>query len=168
MESSDGEGAGSDGYTISTNNEMLDIPFIHQFISQTYWAKGIPKSVLEKAIQHSLCFGVYALDGKRVDKQIDKQISKQVGFARLITDRASFAYLADVFIIDEHRGLGLSKWLIDAVVNHEDVKGMRRMMLATRDAHGLYAQFGFLPIENPEILMQIWRPNIYMKSQNDD
>ncbi|WP_076541030.1 GNAT family N-acetyltransferase [Shewanella sp. UCD-KL21] len=146
---------GSKGYVISTDKHQLDLSVIHGFISQSYWAKGMPKTVLAKAIEHSLCFGVFTNQGE------------QVGFARLITDRATFAYLADVFITKPHRGLGLSKLLIETVISHPDVQGLRRMMLATKDAHGLYAQYGFLPVDNPEILMQIWRPNIYQQAQND-
>ncbi|PMG47355.1 GNAT family N-acetyltransferase [Shewanella sp. 10N.286.52.B9] len=146
---------GNKGYVISTDQNKLDISVIHGFISQSYWAKGMPITVLAKAIEHSLCFGVFTDQGE------------QVGFARLITDRATFAYLADVFITDQHRGIGLSKLLIETVISHPDIQGLRRMMLATRDAHGLYAQYGFLPIDNPEILMQIWRPNIYQQAQND-
>ncbi|PMG28344.1 GNAT family N-acetyltransferase [Shewanella sp. 10N.286.52.C2] len=146
---------GNKGYVISTDQNKLDISVIHGFISQSYWAKGMPITVLAKAIEHSLCFGVFT------------DQDQQVGFARLITDRATFAYLADVFITDQHRGIGLSKLLIEKVISHPDIQGLRRMMLATRDAHGLYAQYGFLPIDNPEILMQIWRPNIYQQAQND-
>ncbi|MDO6680115.1 GNAT family N-acetyltransferase [Shewanella sp. 4_MG-2023] len=146
---------GNKGYVISTDQNKLDISVIHGFISQSYWAKGMPITVLTKAIEHSLCFGVFTDE------------DQQVGFARLITDRATFAYLADVFITDQHRGIGLSKLLIETVISHPDIQGLRRMMLATRDAHGLYAQYGFLPIDNPEILMQIWRPNIYQQAQND-
>ncbi|MDO6777013.1 GNAT family N-acetyltransferase [Shewanella sp. 3_MG-2023] len=146
---------GNKGYVISTDQNKLDISVIHGFISQSYWAKGMPITVLAKAIEHSLCFGVFTDE------------DQQVGFARLITDRATFAYLADVFITDLHRGIGLSKLLIETVISHPDIQGLRRMMLATRDAHGLYAQYGFLPIDNPEILMQIWRPNIYQQAQND-
>ncbi|WP_105201607.1 GNAT family N-acetyltransferase [Pseudoalteromonas sp. T1lg10] len=137
------------GYRISTNHEDLDFEVIYQFISQSYWAMGIPRATLRKAIDNSFCFGVFENGGK------------QVGFARLITDRATFAYLADVFVVEAHRGKGLSKWLVESIVSHPDVQGLRRMVLATRDAHGLYAQYGFKGIENPEILMQIWQPDIY-------
>ncbi|MCG9558936.1 GNAT family N-acetyltransferase [Vibrio kanaloae] len=140
------------GFRISTNNDELDLNVIHQFISTSYWAQGIPKSTLEKAVLNSFCFGVFESSGS------------QVGFARLITDKATFAYLADVFILESHRGIGLSKWLVKTIVEHPELQGLRRMVLATRDAHGLYSQYGFKPIENPEILMQIWHPNIYNKS----
>ncbi|GIU53212.1 N-acetyltransferase [Shewanella sp. KT0246] len=138
-----------DGYNITTDKTCIDIKVVHHFIASSYWAKNIPLNVLQKAIKNSLCFSVLAQD------------NQQVGFARLISDKATFAYLADVFVVDEHRGKGLSKWLIETIVCHPETTGLRRMMLATSDAHGLYAQFGFLPIDNPEILMQIWQPNIY-------
>ncbi|WP_105258813.1 GNAT family N-acetyltransferase [Pseudoalteromonas sp. T1lg88] len=109
------------GYRISTNHEDLDFEVIYQFISQSYWAMGIP--------------------------------------------RATFAYLADVFVVEAHRGKGLSKWLVESIVSHPDLQGLRRMVLATRDAHGLYAQYGFKGIENPEILMQIWQPDIYSEQK---
>ena len=140
------------GFRISTNNDELDLNVIHQFVSTSYWAQGIPKSTLEKAVLNSFCFGMFESSGS------------QVGFARLITDKATFAYLADVFILESHRGIGLSKWLVKTIVEHPDLQGLRRMVLATRDAHDLYSQYGFKPIENPEILMQIWHPNIYNKS----
>nr|WP_158118644.1 GNAT family N-acetyltransferase [Vibrio cidicii] len=140
-------------YRISTNQDDFDFEVIYRFISQSYWAKDIPKDTLQKALDNSLCFGVLERTGK------------QVGFARLITDKATFAYLADVFIVEDSRGKGLSKSLIASVVTHPDVQGLRRMVLATRDAHGLYAQYGFRPIENPEVLMQIWQPNVYSEQK---
>ncbi|WP_076414109.1 GNAT family N-acetyltransferase [Shewanella sp. UCD-KL12] len=144
------------GYRISTDLVEMDIDIIHAVISESYWAKGIPKTVLQKALNHSLCFGVFTdvQDG-----------DKQVGFGRMITDRATYAYLADVFIVDEYRGRGLSKLLMNAIVDHPDLQGLRRMVLATRDAHGLYAQFGFKPVPNPEVLMQVWQPNVYSASE---
>ncbi|EPE0640802.1 GNAT family N-acetyltransferase [Vibrio cholerae] len=137
------------GFEISTDNNRLNFEVIYEFISQSYWAADIPKATLEKAISNSFCFGIY------------DSIGHQVGFARLITDKATFAYLADVFIIESQRGKGLSKRLVETIVTHPELQGLRRMVLATRDAHGLYAQYGFKPVENPEILMQIWQPNIY-------
>ena len=142
-----------DGYKITTDKTFIDIKVVHEFIATSYWAKNIPLTVLQKAIENSLCFSVLA------------QGNQQVGFARLITDKATFAYLADVFIVNEHRGKGLSKWLIETIVSHPETTGLRKMMLATSGAHGLYAQFGFLPIDNPEILMQIWQPNIYSNTK---
>jgi len=137
------------GFEISCDPLRLDFKVIYDFIANSYWAANIPVDVLKKALVNSLCFGVYSKAGE------------QVGFARLITDRATFAYLADVFILPECRGLGLSKWLMATIVAHPDVQGLRRMVLATRDAHGLYAQYGFKPIANPELFMQLWQPDIY-------
>jgi len=138
-----------DKFTVSSDPKDLDFEMIYDFISQSYWAKGIPRETLQKAIDNSLVFGVYTEAGS------------QVGFARLSTDKATFAYLADVFILEPYRGRGLSKLLVSNIINHPDLQGLRRMMLATRDAHGLYADFGFKPIENPDMLMQIWNPTVY-------
>lgn len=139
------------GFTITTDAAQFNFDVIYQFIGQSYWAKGIPRRVMQRAIENSLCFAV-----------IDTQ-GTQVGFARVITDFATFGYLADVFIIEQERGKGLSKWLIDTIVKHPDLQGLRRLMLATYDAHGLYAQFGFEPVTQPEHLMQIWDPNVYQR-----
>ncbi|AYO04191.1 GNAT family N-acetyltransferase [Vibrio parahaemolyticus] len=141
------------GFEISTDINRLNFEVIHDFISRSYWAAGIPKATLEKTISNSFCFGIY------------DSIGHQVGFARLITDKATFAYLADVFIIESQRGKGLSKWLVETIVSHPELQGLRRIVLATSDAHGLYAQYGFKPIENPDILMQIWQPNIYREPE---
>ncbi len=138
-------------YRISTELSEMDIDVIHTFISKSYWAKDIPKPVLQKALAHSLCFGVFTSG------------NQQVGFGRLITDRATYAYLADVFIVDEYRGLGLSKALMTNIVSHPDLQGLRRMVLSTRDAHGLYEKFGFTQVPNPEALMQVWKPNVYQE-----
>ena len=136
-------------YTISTDKNLLDVGLIHRYLSEdSYWAKNIPKAVVEKAIGHSLCFGIY-------------QETAQIGFARVITDRATFAYLADVFVLTGHRGKGLSKWLMEEIMAHPDLQGLRRFMLATSDAHGLYAQFGFKALDAPERIMQINRPDLY-------
>ena len=139
-------------FRISADKTLLDFDLIYAFISQSYWAKGIPKTTMQKAIDNSLCFGVYHQD------------NSQVGFARLSTDKATFAYLADVFIIESHRGMGLSKLLMQTIISHPDLQGLRRMMLATYDAHELYKQYGFKSIEKPESLMQIWQPDVYQKS----
>ncbi len=137
-----------DEFTITTDKKKMDIVVIHQFISQSYWAKGIPIATMQKAIEGSLCFGVF--HGER-----------QVGFARVVTDKATFAYLADVFIIEEHRGKGLSKWLMEIIIGQPELQGLRRFLLATRDAHGLYRQFGFKDMVSAENLMQIHNPDIY-------
>lgn len=129
-------------YTISDDKTRLDIPLIQQFLSQeSYWAQNVPLDVVERSITNSLCFGVY-------------QGNNQVGFARVITDQATFAYLCDVFILPEHRGKGLSKQLIETISNWPSLQGLRRWVLATRDAHTLYEQFGFTALDKPEIFMQ--------------
>lgn len=136
-------------YLISSDPNDLDLAVVHKFVSQSYWAAGIPLSTLKKSIENSLVFGAYTAT------------KEQVGFARVITDKATFAYLGDVFVLPEHRGHGVSKLIMQSVVAHEELQGLRRFMLATSDAHGLYEQFGFTAVEHPEILMQIWRPNVY-------
>ena len=135
-------------YTISTDTERFDIALIHSFLSGSYWAKNIPRSVVERSIRHSLCFGAF-------------QQERQVGFARVITDYATFAYIGDVFVLPEHRGRGISKQLMAAIRAHPGLQGLRRLVLATRDAHGLYAQFGFQPLAQPESFMTIHNPGIY-------
>jgi len=139
-----------DDYHISTNKEKLDIPFIHRFLSHSYWAEDIPLDIVKRSIDGSMNFGVY--DGGR-----------QIGFARVITDHATFGYLADVFIDENYRGLGLSKWLMQTIMAHPQLQGFRSWQLATKDAHGLYAQFGFKSLENPERIMRIVVPDIYKK-----
>ncbi len=144
-----------DGYEISTDKSKLDIPFIHQYLSTaSYWAKNIPLALVQKSIQGSVCFGVY-------DLQPGFPSGKQVGFARMITDGATFGYLADVFIIDQHRGKGLSKWLMEVIVEYPEFQALRRWMLATRDAHGLYSQFEFTALDKPERIMQRLKLNPY-------
>ena len=134
---------------ISTDPALLDVPLIHQFLSeQSTWAIGIPRAVLERAIANSLCFGVY-LDGG------------QIGFARVVTDGATFANLVDVFVLPAHRGQGHSKRLMEVIVAHPELQGLRRFTLATGDAHGLYAQFGFTPPVRPATLMERYCPDVY-------
>jgi GNAT superfamily N-acetyltransferase len=138
-----------DCFRISTDPALLDVPLIHDFLAnQSYWAPGIPFELVRRSIANSLCFGLY--DGQR-----------QVGFARVITDGATFAYLGDVFVLEEYRGRGLGKWLIECIVGHPCLQGLRRFVLGTRDAHGLYRQFGFTSLAAPERFMEIHRPNIY-------
>lgn len=136
-------------YTISTDKTKLNMSVIYNFIANSYWAKGIPKSVMQKAIDNSMCFGVYSAQ------------NEQIGFARVVTDNATFAYLADVFIIPDLQGNGLSKLLVKTIVEHPELQGLRRFLLATADAHGLYAQYGFKPIDNQALLMQINPENVY-------
>jgi GNAT superfamily N-acetyltransferase len=136
-------------FLISTDRDKLDVPLIHSFLcNDTYWAKGIPRSTVERSIRHSLCFGLY-------------HQQQQAGFARVITDYTTFAYLADVFIVAAYRGQGLSKWLVSTILAHPELQGLRRWVLATADAHGLYKQFGFTPLPHPERFMQIHYPDAY-------
>ena len=146
-----------DHFTITTDKEKFDIDLIHSFLTQSYWAEGISKEIVQGSIDGALCFAVVDNDNA------DLPAGRQVGFARMITDKATFAYLADVFIIEEYRGLGLSKWLMEVIMSHPDLQGLRRMMLATRDAHGLYKKFGFTPLNNTDRWMQIHNPDVYKK-----
>jgi GNAT superfamily N-acetyltransferase len=137
-------------FSISTDRGRLDRDAIHAFLSNAYWARGIPRDVLDRSIDNALCFGVYGGP-------------KLVGFARVITDSATFAYLADVFVLESHRGRGLSKWLMEVILGHPDLQGLRRWTLATRDAHGLYEQFGFRKLTSPDRLMEIVDMDIYLR-----
>ena len=135
-------------FTITDRREDLDLEAIHNFLRESYWSKGVPRSIVEKAIHHSLCFGLY-------------HDSRQIGFGRAVSDQATFAYLADVFVLPSYRGRGLGKWLIACVLAHPELQGLRRWLLATRDAHGLYEQNGFVALRKPEIFMEINDPDIY-------
>jgi GNAT superfamily N-acetyltransferase len=138
-----------DGYAISDDPARLDLDRVHAFISrESYWAKGIPRAIVEKTVRHSLTWGVY-------------HGAEQVGFARVISDRATFAYLCDVYIDTAHRGKGLSKALVATILAHPDLQNLRRWMLVTADAQKLYEQFGFTVAEEPERYMEIHRPGIY-------
>jgi GNAT superfamily N-acetyltransferase len=136
-----------DGYTISTAAERLDLEAIYAALSRTYWAQNRPKEVVARSLQHSLCFGLYH----------DRQ---QIGLARVVTDYATFGYLADVYVREEYRGQGLGKWLIGVVMAEPALQGLRRWLLATSDAHGLYAQSGFAPLSAPERWMEQFNPAI--------
>jgi GNAT superfamily N-acetyltransferase len=140
-----------DGYVISTAPERLDLDAIHAYLVRSYWSEGIPKGVVERSIQGSLCFGLY-------------KGNEQVGFARVISDRATFAYLCDVYVLESERGKGLSKWLLETLLEHPDLANLRRFTLATRDAHGLYARYGFTPLARPQIFMEIARPGLYKQA----
>ena len=135
-------------YTISTDRSRLDVAAIHAFLTRSYWSPGVPLAVVERALANSLCFGI--LRGE-----------EQVGFARVITDKATFAYLADVYVLEAHRGKGLSKRLLEVVQAHEDLQGLRRFMLVTKDAQGLYAQFGFKELAHPSRMMEKVSPDVY-------
>lgn len=138
-------------YRISTDLSAMDLDAVHAFLARSYWAREVPKEVVARAMSGSLCFGLL-------------HAGAQVGFARAVTDRATFAYMADVYVLEEHRGRGLGKWLVEVMLAHPDLQGLRRFMLGTRDAHGLYSQLGFAPLARPEIFMEISRPNLYVKT----
>jgi GNAT superfamily N-acetyltransferase len=137
-------------YTLSDDPARLDLDVIHGFLSQSYWSPGIPRETLARALANSLCFGVYLG-------------TTQVGFARLVTDRATFAYLADVFVLEPHRGRGLSRALMELIMAHPEVQGLRRWLLATRDAHGLYRKFGFTELAEPARFLTRHDPDVYQR-----
>ena len=139
------------GYVVTTDASRLDIDYIHAFLTESYWARDIPRDVVARAIENSLNFGLF--EGER-----------QVGFARAITDRAWYAYIADVFVDESYRGKGLGKLIMEAVISHPDLQNLRRMMLGTADAHGLYRQFGFTDVDKPERWMERGNPAVYQKS----
>ena len=142
------------GYIFSDDINLIDVRAVHRYLSRdSYWAKNIPLLTVQKSIQNSLCFGIYK-DGK------------QIGFARWVTDRAVFAYLCDVYILEEFRGKGLSKKLMSFMIFHPDLQGLRRYQLATLDAHGLYEQFGFKALAKPENQMEIVIPDSYLDGEN--
>src|SRR5258706_756411 len=137
-----------DGYVISTDRSRLNIDLIHDFLSKTsYWAIDRASDVVQRSIDNSICFGVY-------------KGNDQVGFARVVTDYATFAWIADVFVLPEHRGQGLSKWLMDVMLSHTQLQGFRRWVLATKDAHGLYERYGFIRLHRPERWMERPDPNM--------
>ncbi len=138
------------GYVLRVGAEQMDIPAVHAFLTQTYWSEGIPFEVVERAVRHSLCVGV-TTEGR------------QVAFARAITDEATFAYLADVYVLPEHRGRGLARGMLAALFALPGLQDLRRFMLATRDAHALYAGYGFTPLARPERMMERHDPQVYQR-----
>ena len=136
------------GFRISTERAELDRGVIHEFLRGSYWAKGIPRELVDRLIENSLCFGLY--DGEKL-----------VGFARVISDCATFAYLSDVFVLETYRGQGLGTWFMETVMAHPDLQGIRRWMLATADAHGLYRKVGFSELSRPERIMEKLLANAY-------
>jgi GNAT superfamily N-acetyltransferase len=138
-----------DEFILTTDKSRIDVSFVHHFLRHSYWAQNIPLEVVQQSIEGSLCFCLLHTTG-------------QVGFARVITDGATFGYLADVFVDEAWRGKGLSKWMMENIIQHPSLTGLRRLLLATRDAHGLYQQFGFTPIADPKPFMQIHRPGLYV------
>lgn len=144
------------GFHISTDKDLLDLDLIYNYLDkESYWAKGIPRECVDRAIENSLCFGIYS--GQ-----------EQAGFARVITDKATFAYLCDVFVSTKYRRLGLSKWLIQTIVRYPELQGLRRWSLATADAHGLYRQFGFMELSRPNVWMEIHSPYRTVKKEGDE
>ncbi|MGZ3630779.1 MAG: GNAT family N-acetyltransferase [Ktedonobacteraceae bacterium] len=139
-----------DEYIISTDRHHLDLRAIHSFLTKSYWAEGIPFEIVKKSIEHSLNFGVY-------------KEGKQVGFARVITDYATYAYIGDVFILEDFRGQGLSIWLLQVIADYPELQGLRRWSLLTSDAHELYRKTGFQELQNPELYMEKTIPDIYKR-----
>jgi GNAT superfamily N-acetyltransferase len=139
-------------YSITTDPGKLDLDAIHAFLSRSFWAEGIPKETMARAMANSLCFGLF--DGPN-----------QIGLARVVTDRATFAYLCDVYVLETHRGRGLGKWLIETVMAHPDLQGLRRFQLVTRDAHGLYSRHGFEAPGSPDRHMEIFRHGMYLEEK---
>lgn len=137
-------------FRVSTRFDELNLDVIHGFLQGSYWAAGIPRATVEKSIRNSLSFGLFGRDA-------------QIGFARVISDYTTFAYLADVFVLPEHRGQGLAKWLMECILEHPGLTGLRRWLLVTRDAHGLYEKLGFQPLAHPERLMEIHARDIYRR-----
>jgi GNAT superfamily N-acetyltransferase len=137
-----------DVFTISTDRSKLDRAAIHEFLAGSYWATGIPREIVDRSIEGALCFGLF-------------ENGRQIGFARVITDAATFAYLADVYVLESHRGRGLATWLMESILAHPELQGLRRWMLVTRDAHGLYRKVGFRELAHPERIMEILYPGIY-------
>jgi GNAT superfamily N-acetyltransferase len=135
-------------FLLSTDPAQLDISLIHGFLTKSYWAKGISLEVVARSIENSLCFGIYAN-------------GKQVGFARVISDFATYAYIGDVFVLESFRGHGLGKWMMESITRHPRLEGLRRWTLLTRDAHGLYSQFGFRPLKSPDRYMELHNPDVY-------
>ena len=135
-------------FSISTDRERLSLDVVHGFLTSCYWAKGISREVVARSMAHSLCFGIY--EGRA-----------QVGFARVVSDFATMAYLGDVFVLESHRGRGLSKWLLECIVQHPALQNLRRWILLTRDAHELYSKFGFAPLKAPERYMELHRADVY-------
>jgi GNAT superfamily N-acetyltransferase len=138
---------------ISTDKSKLDVNLIHDYLAnQSYWAKGIPNEIVKKSIEGSICFGIY-------------EAEKQIGFARVISDCATFAYLCDVFVLEAYRGNGASKFLMECIIQNPDLQGLRRWSLATYDAHGLYEKFGFSLIARPDRAMEILNMDVYLNSE---
>ena len=141
------------GFLVATDPALLDLDAIHDFLSHSYWAEGIPRETVARSLKHSLCFGLYEKNLASADAQI--------GLARVVSDYTTFAYLCDVYVLESHRGQGLGTWFMDCVMRHPDLQGLRRFNLVTRDAHGLYEKLGFAVTTNPGGYMEILKRNLY-------
>lgn len=137
-----------DDYLISTDPARLDPAAAHAFLTTAYWSRGISLEIVKKALENSLCFGLYHQD-------------RQVGLARVVTDHATYAYLCDVYVLEAHRGKGLGLWMVECIMSHPELQNLRRFTLATKDAHGIYANFGFAPLAAPERMMERFDPEVY-------
>ena len=137
-------------YRISDDAGLVDVDVVHGFLVESYWARGIPRETVARGIEHSIPFSVFLGD-------------RQVGFARVVTDRATFAYLADVFVVEDQRGRGLAEWLVTTVLTHPELQGLRRWLLITRDAHALYRKFGFTAVADPSMLLTRHDPDVYAR-----
>jgi GNAT superfamily N-acetyltransferase len=170
-------------FHLSSDRALLDLDLIHNFLTNCYWAKGIPKDTVARSIEHSLCFGIYDESDARLPSPAEsprpfgklragygERKTVQVGFARVISDFATIAYLGDVFVVESHRGRGLGKWLMECIMQHPALQGLRRWILLTRDAHDLYATVGFTPLKVPERYMELHRADIYekLKAKRED
>jgi GNAT superfamily N-acetyltransferase len=140
-----------DSYVITTDSARVDIDVVYDFLNkESYWARGVPLDVIKRSITGSMCFSMFRGD-------------EQVGFARVVSDRATVAYLGDVFVVTAHRGKGLSKWLVECILAHPELQGLRRFMLVTSDAHGLYEKYGFTPLKSPPRWMEKHDPDVYTR-----
>ena len=150
-------------FLVSTDRSRLDLGVIHGFLTNCYWAKGIPRETVARSLEHSLCFGIYDESGSNVAglANATRPGARQVGFGRVVSDFATFAYLADVFVLETHRERGLCKFLMECITQHPALQGLRRWILLTRDAHGLYKNFGFTPLKSADRYMELHRPDIY-------
>ena len=142
-------------YSISTDPQRLDVDAVHAFLSRSFWAEGISRELVARSMANSLCFGLF-------------DDTRQIGLARVVTDRATYAYLCDVYVLESHRGRGLGKWLIEVVMAHADLQGLRRFQLVTRDAHALYGRHGFAAPSHPDRHMEIFRDGIYLKTTDGE
>ena len=143
------------GFRLTADRARIDVDAVHGFLTRSFWAAGISRELVAVSIEHSLCFGVF-------------EDVRQVAFARVVTDYSTYAYLCDVFVLEEYRGRGLGEWMIAFVMRHPGLQGLRRFQLVTRDAHGLYRRFGFTEPTNPERYMEIFHPDMYVGDTNDE